>query len=140
MPRQRQALSGAPAQAAPPVAGQTYGQGVEQQQLDQALPKPNMQTAAPVSAAPAAAVQQPQPYDHAAVLAAAAPLADQTGLLQLPTNRPSEPITAGLSTGPGPGPEALAMQQGTPAGDLFRRLSQATSDPYFAELAAKARA
>ena len=44
--------------------------------------------------------------------AGAAPLAlpvypDQTPNLSDPTQRPMEPITAGLPSGPGPGPEAL---------------------------------
>ncbi len=33
---------------------------------------------------------------------------DDSPMLSSPTARPQEPITAGLSTGPGPGPEALA--------------------------------
>lgn len=32
---------------------------------------------------------------------------DDSPMLTAPTQRPDEPITAGLSVGPGPGPEAL---------------------------------
>lgn len=79
------------------------------------------------------------PYNHEAALAAASQYADQTGILKGDTTRPNEPITAGLSRGPGPGPEALGLTNGSPTGDLFRRLSAATGDPFFADLAAKAR-
>lgn len=34
---------------------------------------------------------------------------DDSPMLLNPTSRPGEPITAGLATGPGPGPEALGM-------------------------------
>lgn len=45
------------------------------------------------------------------------PMGPQPGLsrrpppaLTAPTSRPNEPVQAGLSTGPGPGPEALGVQ------------------------------
>lgn len=140
MPRTRKTQSGAPAQPAPKVAPQTYGQGVELQTLDAAMPTPNMAAAAasPSPAAPGGTPAPAQPYDHEAVLAAAQGASPETGLLLDPTNRPSEPITAGLMRGPGPGPEALQKQQGSPAGDMLRRLSQTTGDPYFAQLADRA--
>jgi hypothetical protein len=124
----------------PKVAPQTYGQGVEQQQLNMALPTPNMQTGAPTGAVAMPEAPMPEQYSQDQVMAAATGLADQTGLLNRDTTRPQEPITAGLSRGPGPGPEALGVVQGTPAGDMLRRLSASTGDPYFAELARKAQA
>ena len=140
MPRTRRTLSGAPAQSGPPVAGQTYGNGADQQQLAQALPTPNMQAATPnqAQAAPSPPVAAQPPYDHQAALAAASQLSNQTGLLQTGTERPNEPITAGLTRGPGPGPEAMAMTQGSPVGDMLRRLSASTGDPMFADLARQA--
>ena len=125
---------------APKVAPQTYGQGVEMQTLDAAMPTPNMAAAVadPPSAAAGGSPAPVQPYAHEAVLAAAQTVRPETGLLLDPTNRPSEPITAGLMRGPGPGPEALQRQQGSPAGDMLRRLSQTTGDPYFAQLADQA--
>lgn len=45
--------------------------------------------------------------------------------LTAPTERPDEPITAGLPIGAGPGPEALVSQggpDGTPELDLLRQL------------------
>lgn len=36
------------------------------------------------------------------------PLPGELGPLTAPTNRPNEPLTAGLAAGPGPGPEIMA--------------------------------
>lgn len=146
MPRGRKTITGDPARPNVPVAGQTYGAGVDQQQLEQSLPTPNVTAAPPANvtaAPPPNSAPQPQndvPYDHQQALAAASQYADQTGILKADTNRPSEPITAGLTRGPGPGPEALGLTRGSPTGDLLRRLSAATGDPSLAELAMKARA
>lgn len=38
---------------------------------------------------------------------------DDSPMLSDPTMRPDEPITAGLSSGPGPGPEALNLDPRT---------------------------
>lgn len=140
MPRDRKTQSGMPAMPAPKIAPQTYGQGAEMQTLDAAMPAPNMQAATVPSPGTDAAPGSPAPPDHMAVLGAAQQLGNQTGLLTQDTNRPQEPITAGLSRGPGPGPEALGMVRGTPTGDILRRLSASTGDPMFAELARKANA
>jgi len=81
--------------------GRGYG---ERQASEQALQE------VPLSPRPGADPQAaPQgPPDFAAVLAAAqASPSPNGGLLNQPTARPDEPITAGLSTGPGPGPEIL---------------------------------
>lgn len=156
MPRQRRTGSGAPGQAPKPFVGQEYGKGVEQQRLQTAMPAPNMIQSGPThvggqvlagaqtgvlatelgQATGQAAAHAPAGLDQ--VLAAAQQHAGQTGILSQPTQRPSEPITAGLSRGPGPGPEALGITHGTPAGDMLRRLSASTGDPSFAELARKA--
>lgn len=145
MPRKRrQTMSGAPAQPIGAIPGQIYGAGVDQMALQRAMPAPNLAGggAAPVApapppASPAAAQAVPGPgaapnYDD--LLRNAASLREQTGLLPMPTNRPNEPITAGLTRGPGPGPEALGMRRSTPVGDAWRRISAATGDPYFAQL------
>jgi hypothetical protein len=43
----------------------------------------------------------------------------QHGPIDAPTNQPSQPLTAGLPTGPGPGPEALGAGTGfTPLDEL----------------------
>jgi hypothetical protein len=41
-----------------------------------------------------------------------------------PTERPNEPITHGISVGPGAGPEALMMQQGIAANKLSDTLAK----------------
>lgn len=138
-------LSGAPAQPISATPGQMYGAGVEQMQLQRAMPAPNLAQGptAPVVApgpAPAPVEAQAPPPSFDQVLAQAQGMRDQTGLLSAPTTRPQEPVTAGLTRGPGGGPEMLQMQRGTPAGDAMRRLSAATGDPFFAELAARGRA
>lgn len=151
--------SGAPAQPVAPVPGQQYGAGVEQAALQRAMPAPQARGAAAVAApapsqstagsipqqpmADAGAVAAPtQASDqdrYLAAMQAAQQLRGSTGLLSGGTTRPNEPITAGLSRGPGPGPEALGMRGGSPTGDFFRKLSAATNDPYFAQLAQRAR-
>ena len=50
--------------------------------------------------------------------------ADQVPNLSDPTNRPNDPITSGLSMGPGPGPEALPPMPPNPS-DPIRQVIQA---------------
>lgn len=156
MPRKaKSTLSGAPGQPVGAVAGQMYGAGVEQMALQRAMPAPQLaggqsapaaQSAqpGPSAEAPMTPAQQQQPEvaspdeRFARALAAAQQLQGTTGALRQPTMRPNEPLTAGLTTGPGPGPEALQMRTGSPTGDTMRMLSQMTNDPLFAELARKA--
>lgn len=148
MPRgPRKTASGVPAQTGPGVAGQTYGQGVEQQALEAVMPTPNNAAAPdaaaapppPVEAAAAPASQQTDPSDrYAAALAAAADIRSQTGALNRPTDRPMEPITAGMSLGPGAGPDSLRRPPSR-TGSLLRELSLRTGDPRWAEMAQKAR-
>lgn len=165
MPRQRKTAAGYPALARPPVAGQTYGNAADQQQLDQSMPTPNVHN--PGSPAVIAGRQVAQgarqgvydvnaarnaatgttdiglgalTYDHQAVMGAAQQMAGDTGVLQRPTDRPNEPVTTGLARGPGAGPEVLGAMRGSPTGDMLRRLSAELGDPYFADLAARARA
>lgn len=40
------------------------------------------------------------------------------GALNAPSQRPNEPLTAGLNTGPGPGPEALNPGGMTPVDEV----------------------
>lgn len=79
-------------QPARAVPGQTYGQAGAQLAAQQAIPLPGP------GASAQAGMQQPPP--------AVSP--GQHGPITAPSNQPSQPITAGLPTGPGPGPEALA--------------------------------
>lgn len=143
MPRARKTQSGAAAQPVTVVTGQPYGSGVQQAALQQAMPAPKA-TSLPAQAGPAAMpVQQPAPaaaVNPAAVdpMVAAQALQGRTGLLTNPTARPMEPVTTGLTRGPGAGPEALTGPVGSPLGDTLRMLSNTLGDPYFQSLAQKA--
>lgn len=53
-----------------------------------------------------------------------------------PSQRPAEPITAGLPMGPGPGPEVLRTGDRTVR--TLRLLADVTGDPAFADLAERA--
>lgn len=101
MPRKRRTL---------PVAApqdQGYGQRGEQMAAQHAMPLPDNRVT-PITAAPSAQPQQ-QPMDLAAALAAAQRMAPPQGVTR-PTERPDEPFTSGLSTGPGPGPTTTGGQ------------------------------
>jgi hypothetical protein len=149
MPRgPRKTESGAPAQTGPGIPGQTYGNGVEAQALEAVAPIPNFQTAPPApGAAPAAAPGAPgvpgqpvqpneaQRYERA--LLAAQEMQGQMGLLGRPTTRPNEPVTTGMSMGPGAGPEIL-QKPPSPMGRLLFDLSMKTGNPKWAEMARKA--
>ncbi len=51
---------------------------------------------------------------------------------------PNQPVTAGLSSGPGVGPEGFAGQSRTPLARTLNQLAERTGDPVFARLARKA--
>lgn len=89
--RTRQAPKAAP--------GQTYGDAKQQLASQRAIP---------LSRTPA-----PSPAEGQGVAAAAGRLGGgvpgNVPSLTAPSTRPNEPITAGLPTGPGPGPEALNL-------------------------------
>jgi hypothetical protein len=123
------------------VPGQQYGVGVQQEQLQQMMPAPQAQpmTAAPPAAPPSAAAPESAAPAPADPMAAAAALRGRVGLLGPETERPNEPVTHGLVQGPGAGPEVLGAVMGSPLGDTLRKLSSTVGDPYFAQLAQKAK-
>lgn len=140
MPRKPKTSGGRPAQGVEAIAGQTYGRGVEQEELQRAMPAPDARhevQQAIAAGAPGRGVPVPQPsmsFDQ--LLAAGQGAGQGAGLLRNPTGRPDEPLTAGLPMGRGPGPEILSAPRADPPGVKFlEKLSQATGDPYFAELA-----
>lgn len=101
MPRARKPGSGGPRSGTPgtayanrsdlnrPYVGGTYGTATAQQSAMRQMP-----VAPPGTAAPGAGPQPPPPPGAG-------------GPFDRPTERPGEPVTAGLPMGPGPGPEAL---------------------------------
>ena len=58
------------------------------------------------------------------------------GMLQ-GSQRPNEPVTAGLSSGPGPGPEAISRGT-TPLSRTLANLAARTGNENYARLARKA--
>lgn len=85
--------------------GQPYGSRVAQERAQEALPM------APAPR-PAMAPGNPRGGD----LQRPGPLPGELGDFLRPTERPNEPLTAGLATGPGPGPEVLAGAFGADSG------------------------
>lgn len=144
MPRKRMTQSGAPAMSIQQIPGQEYGAGVEQQALQRAMPSPQAQpvgaVAAPQSPSTPTATQSasaaPAPSDP---MAAAAAFRGRADLFGPSTTRPDEPVTHGLSRGPGAGPEVMGGTMASPLGDTLRKLAAATGDSFFLDLAQKAR-
>lgn len=107
MPRKRRTL---------PVAApqdQGYGQRGEQMAAQHALPLPdNRGSVTPISAAPSALAPAPaQPaVSLEQALQAARQMTPPQGGLDRPSEQPDTPFTAGLTTGAGPGPEAVGGQ------------------------------
>lgn len=145
MPRRRKTQSGAPAQKIGSVQGQRYGEGVAQEQMQAQMPAPDNRVMAarpsaptPPAGGPPAPAQAPTPALSLQEILQRAQSAPSPGMGSLfaPSTRPDEPITAGLSTGPGPGPEALgpALSVST-QGKFLRELTERTGNPYFARLA-----
>lgn len=89
--------------------GQPYGAATEQRTALQAVPAagPTLAATPPVTAPEPP--QGPPQVDPQAALAAASGYNPTGPTLSDPTQNPNEPVTAGLASGPGPGPEALNM-------------------------------
>lgn len=146
MPRAKKTATGAPAQKIEAITGQTYGEAKQQEMLQKAMPAPN-QMAAPAPARPQANPQQQQQPQEVAQSPAAQPrlslaeamqrISGSGGLLTAPDDNPNLPVTDGLSSGPGRGPEALTY--GSTLGNTLRMLANQTGDPIFTELASRAR-
>ena len=93
------------AQAPTAAPGQTYGNVAQQINAQKQIPLPKQAPPAAPASAGSAPAGPPPPAG-----AAPAPIAPGSlGPLDAPTTRPGEPLTAGLTTGAGPGPEALGM-------------------------------
>ena len=96
---------------------------------------PYGQEQALVQAQEAQPLPQQDPYER--VLQAASQFGFSPVGLDAPTERPNEPITAGLSTGPGPGPEAIGRRQNL--SDLLNRARAETSSPVIERMLEEAR-
>lgn len=89
--------------------GQEYGKGAAQQRAQQVIPLPT---------------QPPQQRVTA----------DEVPNLFAPTQRPNEPITAGLPFGPGPGPRMDQRAAPNPTSDFIRGLYLRAPTPELREL------
>lgn len=136
--------SGAPAQAPVAPPGQTYGEGERQLESQRRMPLPSGSPPIPGAtggaggagpAGPAPAPQMPMAQKMARALQAMEAM-NPGGNLYQPTQRPSEPITAGMPMGAGPGPEALSTGDRTTR--TLQLLADVTGDPRFAQLADRA--
>lgn len=108
------------------ATGQPYGENKAQMDAQRVMPLPQ---AEPI----------PQSTMERAT-AEAAPVSFNMGGFGAPSDFPNEPVTAGLATGPGAGPEALAMnQRSRPTSDTLALIASITGDQMFAELAERAR-
>ena len=111
MPRgkQKKTMSGAPAQNIKSVPGQRYGEAKEQRTMQTAMPAPN-EMKAEQTRAPMPSIGQPQTPAPTPVRPRVDPQTYlnglRTGTLKQPSD-PKVPITSGLRSGPGVGPEAL---------------------------------
>lgn len=113
--------------------GQEYGQRSQQQAAQRTVPLAPPPPAAPLTGgAPSAPSPQAPPQMASGPAPAGGP-----GLVPFlhPTNRPNEPVTAGLATGPGPGPEvltgvgAMAANQSGEQGTLRNLLGSLATGP-----------
>lgn len=136
MPRARKTMAGQPGQPVNAVQGQTYGEGVAQENLQRAMPAP--QATGPQAVQPSVSTPGPesQPAPRPSLEDIMGNIRGQGGLLYAPDDKPQIPVTDGLPTGPGRGPEAFSGQSST--GRTLRRLAAQTGDQFFLELAAKA--
>jgi len=136
VPRKQKTISGDDPQKIASVPGQRYGEGIEQADMQSKMPAPQVDGppangSQPVVAAPQKAGPSPEMLQQ--FLAANNPqLLSQSQL-------PDEPVTAGLRTGPGAGPEAMTLAQTTtPIARTLRQISAATGNPKWARLAERA--
>jgi|SRR5579872_1540645 len=112
--------------------GQTYGKQTAQQQSQSILPVAAPPVAAGGAAAPGAAPAAPQ--QPAGGFPAATPGPEPAHWLR-PTERPNEPLTAGMATGAGGGPQILggfgkiANAQQNEQGTLQSLLQHLSSQP-----------
>lgn len=105
--------------ALPPSAApdQPYGEAGKQLAAQEQVPM------APPPGTPPAAPSMPPGLEPGAL-----------GGLADPSGRPTEPITAGIRSGPGPGPEVLTSTPRRRGEDLLRLAAEETGDPFLAAL------
>lgn len=125
-----------------PPPGLPYGEG-------QTLSNSNDAVGAAISAPPAASPAGPAPVpqanqqvprglpDHVREAGVVGPSPGTS--LGAPTEFPNEPVTAGIASGRGPGPEALPVRERNAMFEFYSSLADATGDDFYLKLAMKAR-
>lgn len=121
---ERRDLNG-PTQPAKAPTGQGYGKAGEQIQAQRAMPLPNVRNVS-VQRGPDGRIAGVAVPEQAAPPPMTGIPPGSLGALTRPTERPNEPLTAGIASGPGPGPEAMGMDDGSGAiltqlRELYRR-------------------
>ena len=138
----RQDLASQPSLPARVATGQTYGKAQSQLQAQRAVPMaPPRLALAPPGAANGAQVPASGP---GAVPGISGPMPGAAGPLHRPTERPSEPVTAGAPVGPGPGPEAVPQgptsPQNTNLSRMLAQIAQSSGSAAVSQLAQRASA
>jgi hypothetical protein len=119
-----------------------YGTGERALEAQRRMPVPDLApqasglAAAPTGPSMGGAAPAPGPTSPADRLTAAMALLGRMSpgrSLEAPSERPGEPLTAGMALGPGPGPEVL--RPGDRATQSLRMLASFSDDPGLAELA-----
>lgn len=114
--------------------GLPYGERQRLEQQAAALPTPNAGGGDPMVAQIQAQIQAQQGsrLDQIAKQGWDVPAVTP---LSAPSQRPGEPVTAGLAIGAGPGPEILPQFKAAPLSNFLMTLANATGDQSFVELA-----
>lgn len=113
------------AQAPAAPTGMPYGQHQASIDAQKVVPLPN--ATAPAPSAPAAPGPPTGGFDMMAALEAAKAHNPSMGGFGDPTTQPHVPLTSGIASGPGPGPEALNLP--SPVTNLAQLLSAMASSP-----------
>lgn len=148
MPRTAKRNPAAPSSMPATSPGQDYGVAGEQRAAMAQMPLAEaagtqvpMNQAQPPSPLPA--VQAEAPAVDPETLALMMDPPPEGGALALDSAFPDEPLTAGMSIGEGPGPEAVALlgnqsRRAGPVAATLAAIAQATGDPALRQLADRA--
>lgn len=135
MPRRRKTQSGADAQNIESVAGQRYGEGKAQADMQRMMPAPDVrESSVPSTQAPQTPAVQPSPTFAQQAAMAPAQRNPADILAQMPKNilrePSSRPVTSGLPSGPGAGAEVLErFQTMSPMRRTLEQMYKRTSNP-----------
>lgn len=118
-------------------ASQSYGEKTQQLQAQEQMPLPQGQ--GPPSPPPVGAPPPPPQVDDA-LLQVAQGFDPGITPLSAPSERPGEPVQAGLSLGPGPGPDIFSQPaRANQAADVLTAMAQSTGNQEFLDMAARIR-